>query len=138
MRKLPADFLVPGIAIGSLTLLGAPLSLWGGFDVHTGTVIDVNHPQRGAHLAGRIVAMREARGSSSSASALVEAARRGTAPSAIILGRPDPILVIGALVAFDLYRVAIPVVALPAESWEWLTTGANVRISSELAELIVD
>jgi hypothetical protein len=138
VTSLKADFLVPGVATGALAVLVAPLSLWGGFDVQSGTIVDVTHPQRGMHLAGRVIAMREARGSSSSASALVEAARRGTAPSAIILGRSDPILIIGALVAFDLYGVAIPVVLLPAESWDLLPASASVRISSESSELILE
>lgn len=131
MTLLSAEFLLPGDAQGVLVMLEAPLSLWGGFDIHDGTVIDPAHPQRGVCLAGCIVAMHEARGSSSSASALVEAVRRGTGPVAIILGRPDPILVIGALVATDLYGKALPIVVLGADGWAQLVNGAEVRLSSE-------
>ena len=136
--QLTAEFLVPGSATGELALLSAPLSFYGGFDVPSGNIVDATHPERGIKLAGKVMAMREARGSSSSASALVEAARSGTAPAAIILGRLDPILVIGAVVALDLYRVTIPILLLPEESWHYLKAGATVRLASETLSLSID
>ena len=80
-------------------MLDEPLSLWGGLDPATGEIVDVHHPQRGANLSGRVVVLPAARGSSSSASVLAEAARAGTAPAAIVLREPDLILAIGAFVA---------------------------------------
>jgi hypothetical protein len=110
--------LSPGIASGPVALLSQPLSLWGGLDLDDGTICDVNHPQHGLPLAGKVLAMRAARGSSSSSSALVEASRRGIAPAGIILVRADPILVIGSLVAADLYGIQIPIVLIAENSWE--------------------
>jgi predicted aconitase with swiveling domain len=107
-----------GSADGPVALLSAPLSLWGGFDLETGAICDVNHPEHGLSLAGKILAMRMARGSSSSSSALVEASRRGVAPSAIILAQADPILAIGSLVAADLYGIEIPILLLPNDQWD--------------------
>ncbi len=69
--------LSPGIATGEVLLLDEPLSLWGGLDPATGRLIDVHHPQVGAALAGRVVAMPAGRGSSSSSYVLAEAAGRG-------------------------------------------------------------
>jgi predicted aconitase with swiveling domain len=127
---ISAAALTEGHAQGSLALLQEPLSLWGGFDLHTGAIVDATHPQCGLVLAGRILAMRKARGSSSSSSALVEAARVGVAPAAIILEQHDAILVIGALVAADLYGVQIPIVTLPAGEWHKLSDGAVVSVSA--------
>lgn len=110
--------LTPGKAKGPVALLSAPLSLWGGLHLDDGTICDVNHPQHGLSLVGKILAMRTARGSSSSSSALVETCRRGVAPAAIILARADPILVIGSLVAADLYGMLIPIVLFPESAWE--------------------
>jgi predicted aconitase with swiveling domain len=135
MKFINAEFLVPGDARGPVTVLSAPLSFYGGYDIDSGTIADATHPQRGVSLAGRIMAMRAARGSSSSASALVEAARDGKAPAAIILGRLDPILVIGGLVAFDLYRVAMPILLLPEASWDVLHSGAVVSIDSRSSSI---
>lgn len=125
-----ATGLTPGHAQGALALLQEPLSLWGGLDLHTGAIVDATHPQCGLVLAGRILAMRKARGSSSSSSALVEAARVGVAPAAIILEQPDAILVIGALVAADLYGVQIPIVTLLAGEWHKLSDGAVLSVSA--------
>jgi predicted aconitase with swiveling domain len=137
MTRLKVQAALPGDIEARLCVLRAPLSLWGGFDVSTGTVIDENHPDKGANLAGRILAMREARGSSSSSSALVEAVRCGTAPAGIVLSRIDPILLIGALVAKELYEATIPVLILPLECWPALRTGALARFSTESSEIVL-
>jgi len=112
-------------------VLDEPLSLWGGMDPATGKVIDARHPQRGAYLAGRVVVMPAARGSSSSASVLAEAARAGTAPAAIVLGEPDIILAIGAAVAEELYGVQIAVIVLAPDRLGAIRDGAEVRIGPD-------
>jgi predicted aconitase with swiveling domain len=111
--------------------LDEPLSLWGGMDPATGELIDAHHPQRGANLAGRAVAMRSARGSSSSASVLAEAVRAGTAPAAFLLAEPDLILAVGAAVAEELYGRVVPVIVLPAAELDALSDGAEVRIGPD-------
>jgi predicted aconitase with swiveling domain len=99
-----------GTAQGEPIVLNAPLSFWGGFDVATGRIIDRSHSANGEVLTGRIVIMPVGRGSSSGSSILAEAIRRGTAPSALILPEPDPILTVGAIVAQKLYGRTIPIV----------------------------
>ena len=56
---------------------------------------------------------------------LAEAIRRGTAPRALLLGRPDPILTVGAMVALDLYGLRCPVVVCRIEG---LASGDRIRI----------
>jgi predicted aconitase with swiveling domain len=101
--------LVPGEAHGPALVLTEPLSFWGGLDPATGVIIDVHHPQRGAVITGTVLVMPGGRGSSSSSSVLAEAIRAGTAPAAIVLAEPDPIIALGALVARELYGVEVPV-----------------------------
>lgn len=43
---------------------------------------------------------------------LAEAVRAGTAPAAIVLGEPDPIPALGAIVARELYGRAMPVAVI--------------------------
>ena len=105
--------LVRGRARGTAVVLEEPLSLWGGIDVGTGRVIDPRHPQHGVRLAGRIVVMPSGRGSSSSSSVLAEAVRLGTAPAGFVLSEADPILVLGAVVAAELYGRTVPVIVAP-------------------------
>lgn len=90
-------------AEGPVLMLDEPLSLWGGFDPVTGKIIDIHHPQCGEVLTGRIVLMRQSKGSGTASGALAEAIRRGTAPVAIVLGEADVNLAIGAEVAATLY-----------------------------------
>jgi predicted aconitase with swiveling domain len=101
-------------------VLHEPLSLWGGLDPATGTIIDPHHPQRGHRIGGRVLVMPGGRGSSSSASVLAEAARAGTAPAAIVLREPDLILAIGATVAEELYGTRIPVLVVDAGTYRGL------------------
>jgi uncharacterized protein len=134
--------LAPGTAAGRLVVLTEPLSLWGGMDPQTGKVIDARHPQYLTSLGGAVVAMPSGRGSSSSSSVLAEAIRAGTAPAGFILAEPDPILVLGSLVAAELYGVRCPVVALDPRDHARLAgaTGARqvtVRIDTSAAELVV-
>ena len=128
MKPIAARALTAGQVTAPLMLLSAPLSLWGGLDLASGSICDVSHPQHGVRIAGTIMAMRAARGSSSSSSALVEAVRRGTAPAGIILGSIDPILVIGSLVAADLYGVAVPILLLDPADWPLLIDGVEAAL----------
>lgn len=120
--------LAPGAAEGEALVLDEPLSFWGGMDPVTGAVIDAHHPQRGEVLTGRIVAMPSGRGSSSSSSVLAEAIRTGTAPAAILLEEPDPIIGLGSVVASELYGTSCPVVVLDAADHEGLRTGVRIRV----------
>jgi predicted aconitase with swiveling domain len=61
-------------------------------------------------VAGRVLVMPAGRGSSSSSSVLAEAIRAGTAPVAIVLREPDPIVALGAIVARELYASTVPIV----------------------------
>ncbi len=100
--------LVSGAAEGEPLRLDEPLSFWGGFDPATGRVIDRWHPQKGACLQGRVMMMPAARGSSSGSAALAEAIRLGTAPVAILLLARDAIVIVGAMVAAELYGSRLP------------------------------
>ena len=101
--------LAPGSASGPALVLREPLSFWGGLDPMTGEIVEANHPQRGQIVTGRILVMPSGRGSSSSATVLAESIRLGTGPAGIVLAEPDDIIVIGALVAAELYGTALPV-----------------------------
>jgi len=122
--------LVQGTARGEVALLSSPLSLWGGFDLETGRISDVNHPQSGVQIAGKILAMPGGRGSSSSSSILLESARLSVNPGAIILTEKDPIIVIGALVAADLYEVHIPVILIDPAGLDQLSSESNVEVEA--------
>lgn len=113
--RLAVRALTPGTATGAPLRLVEPLSFWGGFDAETGAIIDVRHPQHGAVLSGRVLLMPAGRGSSSGSALLAEALRLGTAPVAIVLGRVDGIIALGAVVGEELYGRRCPVVSVEGE-----------------------
>lgn len=127
---LHGQSLVPGTACGKVSVLSSPLSLWGGFDLGSGLVSDVNHPQYGARIAGRILIMPGGRGSSSSSSILLESARLAVNPRAIIMTEKDPIIVIGALVAADLYKVQIPVILIEPDDLDRFSSGMKLMVDA--------
>lgn len=124
--------LVPGEAQGPTLVLDEPLSFWGGVDAASGTIVDRAHPQFGTSITGRILVLPAGRGSSSSSSVLAECIRAGTGPAGIVLEVADPILVIGALVAAELYPDRICPVAVAAD-YGAATLAKEITISSELS-----
>ncbi|OFW65913.1 MAG: hypothetical protein A2Z12_07995 [Actinobacteria bacterium RBG_16_68_21] len=121
--------LLKGNAVGRVLLLDEPLSMWGGLDPETGEIIDRRHPQAGLNAAGRVLVMPAGRGSSSSSSVLAEAIRLGTAPAAIILGESDDIVLVGALVAEELYGITCPVVVADGDTYSRLRPDEEVTIT---------
>jgi uncharacterized protein len=122
--------LVEGSATGQALVFQEPLSFWGGLDPSTGEIVEANHPQRGCIVTGRILVMPAGRGSSSSSTVLAEAIRLGTGPAGIVLGEPDEIIAIGALVAAELYGVQLPVVVATAAALTSIEDGDEISLPS--------
>ena len=112
-------------------VLDAPLSLWGGLDPTTGDIIDQRHPQCGRNVTGRVLVMPVGKGSSSASSILLEAARLGTAPAAIVLAEMDGILALGAAVAREMYGVEVPVVVVDEATYRRIGEGALIAVTVE-------
>lgn len=121
--------LLPGEISAPALVLDEPLSMWGGLDPETGRIIDRRHPQAGAIVTDRVLVMPWGRGSSSAASVLAEAIRLGTAPAAIVLVEPDDIILLGALVAEEMYGITCPIAVLAAAEHGTVTTGDLVSIT---------
>jgi predicted aconitase with swiveling domain len=126
---LRAITLTLGAASGKPLRLDEPLSFWGGLDPTTGRIIERRHPQWNANVAGRVLMMSAGRGSSSGSAALAEAIRIGVGPAAILLLARDPIVVVGAMVAAELYGRHCPV--LLASEGDWDRLAAVTRLTVE-------
>jgi len=122
--------LVDGTARGAVLVLPEPLSLWGGPEPTTGEIIDRRHPGAGQIVTGRVLVLPSGRGSSSASSILLEAVRLGTAPAAMITAVPDGILVLGAVVARELYQQAPPILVVNEEDYGRFQTGQHATISA--------
>jgi uncharacterized protein len=102
--------------------------MWGGLDAHSGRIIDRRHPQLGETVTGRILVMPTGRGSSSAASVIAEAIRLRTAPAAIVMTHPDDILLVGAVVAEELYGITCPVVVIDQVRFDEIATGDPLEV----------
>ena len=130
--------LAPGIVRAPLITLAEPLSFWGGFDAATGRVMDQRHPDLGLCLTGAVVRMAAARGSSSGSSVLAEAIRLGTAPAGFIVRERDGILLLGALVAAELYGLYCSIVQLDKTGYDTLAGAARVALRANTASAVVE
>ena len=123
--------LVRGHAEGEALVSDEPISFWGGFDHHTGEITDRRHPLSGSIAAGRILAVPFTRGSSTTTAVLLEAARLGTAPVAIITTGLDAFFALASIVAKEMYDASIPVVAVSPQDFAGLQTGQWLRIDAD-------
>ena len=128
---LPGTPVVAGAAEGIALVLEDPLSWWGGIDPADGTVIDRRHPQFGADTSGRILILPHGRGSSGGSAVLAESIRAGTGPAGLVLRTVDPILVVGLLVAAELYPERPCPLVVAEDGYETLTTGKATRIYTD-------
>jgi len=130
--------MVAGAAAGIALTSTEPLSFWGGVSPETGEVIDRRHPLSGTFLPGRILVLPGGRGSCSASGVLLEAIRNGTAPAAILLSRPDPILALGSILGAELDGLVVPVVLIDDETFASLKTGNHVSIEPSGRVVIQD
>jgi predicted aconitase with swiveling domain len=101
--------LVVGAASGPLLRLTHPISFWGGVDPVRGEIVDPRHPEHGRSIAGTVLLVPSAVGSSSSSAIMLELMREGRAPAAILMGRADAILALGVVVGRELGYASLPV-----------------------------
>jgi uncharacterized protein len=129
-RAFSAATLVHGAAAGAPLLLDEPLSFWGGLDPVLGAIIDRRHPQAGANVAGRMLMMPAGRGSSGGSAILAEALRLGKGPAGILMLERDAIVVVGALVAAELYGCQCPVALAREGDWPALAAAACLGVEA--------
>ncbi len=122
---------VSGEAEGELLVSSVPLSFWGGYDHQTGEIIDRRHPLSGQIAKGRILAIPNTVGSSTTTAVLLEAVRAGTAPAAILTTSIDSFLALASIVAAEMYASPIPIVALTTEQFKKLESAARVAVRKD-------
>jgi predicted aconitase with swiveling domain len=123
--------IIPGRARGEALVSSEPLSFWGGYDYHTGKIIDQRHPLAGEKAAGRVLAVPFTRGSSTTTAVLLEAVKAGTAPAAIITTAPDSFFALASIVADEMYAKPIPLVVLNEADFDQLQTGQLVVVQDD-------
>jgi predicted aconitase with swiveling domain len=127
-RVITGRPVVAGRAEGEALVTHESLSFWGGYDFHTGEIIDKHHPLAGVRAAGRILAVPFTKGSSTTTAVLLEAVRAGTAPAAILTTGVDSFFALASIVADVMYRKSFPVVALEPTDFSSLVSGERIIV----------
>src|SRR5256885_9597713 len=118
--------IVEGTAEGEALVTNEALSFWGGYDFHTGEIIDQHHPLAGVRAAGRILVVPFSKGSSTTTAVLLEAVRAGTAPAAILTTGVDSFFALASIVADVTDAESFPVIALEPAEFALLQTGIRL------------
>lgn len=134
---LPGRFIIHGIAHAEALVSLEPISFWGGYDWHTGEIIDRQHDLSGQFAGEKILALPFTRGSSTTTAVLLEAIRKGTAPAAILTTATDFFFALASVVADELYATPLPLLALSEVDFGKLRTGDDIEITA-LGEVIVN
>lgn len=135
-RVIPGRPIVRGNAEGEVLVSKEPLSFWGGYNHRTGEITDRRHPLSGTIASGRVLALPFSRGSSTTTAVLLEAMRAGTAPAAILTTAVDSFFALASIVADEMYRTPIPIVAISQEDFATLQTGDKVKIEEDALIII--
>ena len=122
--------IVAGEADGEALVTHDALSFWGGYDFHTGEIIDKHHPLAGVRASGRILAVPFSKGSSTAKAVLLEAVRDGTALAAILTTGIDAFFGRASIVADVMYGKSFPVISLDPGDFASLRTGEHLIIES--------
>ena len=136
MELSARQVLVAGRADGPLLRLAAPISFWGGVDPDSGAIIDPRHPDCGAPIAGTVLALPSAIGSSSSSAVMLELLRNRHAPAALLMGRIDAILALGVVVGREMGYGEIPVLEIAFDELARLPANARLSVDDEKIRVI--
>lgn len=122
---------IQGIASGIALATNEPLSFWGGYDWKTGEIIDRRHPLSGMIAKDKILVIPFTRGSSTTTAVLLEAIRAQTAPKAIITTSTDFFFALASVVADELYKMSIPLIAVNKNEFEKIKTDDEIEIDQK-------
>jgi predicted aconitase with swiveling domain len=88
-----------GKASGPALLSPEPVGFLGGVDPKSGEVIEKNHPLVGKNVAGRVLVFPHGKGSTVGSYVMLQLAKNGKAPAAIINISAEPIIAVGAIIS---------------------------------------
>jgi predicted aconitase with swiveling domain len=136
-KELVARCIVNGIAEGEVIASSQSISFWGGVDPATGLINDPRHELFGQSIAGKVLAFPFGKGSSTGSLMILELARIGKAPAAMINIKTEPILATGPIVCKHFYGKEIPVVTVEKSLFDTLKSGQYAKVDAFLGRVVV-
>jgi predicted aconitase with swiveling domain len=114
-----------GKASGEAIISTEPIGFLGGVDPETGDVIEKGHPLEGKNIAGKVLIFPNGKGSTVGSYVMLQLAKNGKAPAAIINVSAEPIIVVGAIIS------KIPMVDNPEEDIFKIKEGEKIEVDGE-------
>lgn len=90
---------VSGVVRGEVLVSPEPLCFLGGVDPETGIVVEKGHPLEGRSMRGKVLIFPIGRGSTGGSYLIYETAANGNGPCAVVNLKPDPVTVVGCIMA---------------------------------------
>ncbi|SDL35534.1 predicted aconitase subunit 2 [Maridesulfovibrio ferrireducens] len=122
--------IVKGKVTGEILFSRKPLSFIGGVDPETGIIQDPLSDQCGQSMADKILVFPFGKGSSGAGLVLLELARVGKAPKALVNLRTNTVLLTGPLVMREFYKKEMPVVCVDEAGMESLSEVNEATVDS--------
>jgi hypothetical protein len=107
-ESLRGRVVVEGAAQGEALVTSQVFGFWGGVDPSTGVIVDRRHELYGQSIAGKVFVFPSGRGSTVGAAVILELARCGKAPAAILNNETEPILAAGGYLSGRFYQAGFP------------------------------
>ena len=115
-----------GIGKGKVLLSRDAISFLGGVDPKTGVVVENGHSLEGKSIAGTVLVFPRGKGSTVGSYVMLQLAKNGVAPAAIINLEAEPIIAVGAIIS------KIPMVdKLEKDPYSVLRDGMNASVDGE-------
>lgn len=132
--EIKARTISRGKASGKALVSKVPIGFLGGVDPKTGTVIEKGHPLEGKNIAGKVLIFPNGKGSTVGSYVMLQLAKNGRAPAAIINVSAEPIIAVGAIIS------RIPMVDSPETGnrvLETIKNGQEVTVDGEKGRIII-
>ena len=138
MKTIQGRGIVPGMAKGEALVSERPFGFFGGVNPGTGVVIDKWHELCGQSIKGKVFIYPEGRGSTVGAAIILELARTGCYPAAIVNCNIETITAGGGVMAKTFYDVEIPMIdGISREELMAIPSGAIVEVDGDKGTLTV-
>ena len=99
LMEIRARSIARGKAGGEALISPAPIGFLGGVDPATGNVMEKGHPLEGRCVAGKVLVFPSGKGSTVGSYVMLQLAKNGKAPAAIINVSAEPIIAVGAIIS---------------------------------------
>jgi len=116
---------------GEALVSDVPISFLGDVDKETGVIKSPENPLKGISIANRVLIVERTRGSTVGIYILYALAKRGRAPKAIVVSKPDPVVIAGSILSDVTY-----VYGVSRDVIEKIRCGDLVEIDAERGEVV--